>query len=216
MRILIKKLLIISIIFISSARTFDLVCVTGNDVKYSLFKELIERYFSKCALIKKDLILHEIQGEPEEVIKQKAVDAWKIVKQPCIVDDSGFELEAVPGFPGAATKLVMSKIGLKGLFQFCEMKKNYRLTVYSYIGYCDNENSDDPKIFRGEACGSLINPAYDFSGRSKRPEFWYDYFIPEGSEKTYGQLFDDGELESFNYRARALNKFLEWFITYKK
>lgn len=72
-------------------------------------------------VVSQALTLVEPQADTiEEVALSKAGQAYKLLMQPVIVEDSGFGIDALSGFPGAYTKYVLQTIGVQGLLNVAQ------------------------------------------------------------------------------------------------
>lgn len=150
----------------------------------------------------KKLELPEIQSlSVEEVAKKKAMDAYKIVRQPVIVDDTGMSIEALNSLPGALVFFFLASLGTQGILDIMRNKKNRKASVSTCIAYADNEGV---KTFVGTVFGVISKEIKGESG------FGYDpIFIPEGYDKTYAEMSAD-EKNKISMRKIALMKFREY------
>jgi len=146
----------------------------------------------------------EIQGTLEEVSVFGAKYVYKKINEPVIVEDSGFFVETLKGFPGTYSKYVQETIGNKGILKLLEGKDEDQRRAYfkSVIGYCDENGV---KLFKG-----VVNGRVSHYIRSNGHGFAYDsIFIPEGEEKTFAEM-DIKEKSKISHRKRALDKFKEF------
>ena len=68
--------------------------------------------------------LPEIQGDTvADICRAKTAEAFRLAPQlaPFVVQDSGFAIHALRGFPGPYTKYVLSTIGVDGLMKLMEV-----------------------------------------------------------------------------------------------
>ncbi|XP_028076131.1 inosine triphosphate pyrophosphatase-like [Camellia sinensis] len=80
------------------------------------------------------LDLPELQGEPEDISKEKARLAAKRVNGPVLVEDTCLCFNALKGLPGPYIKWFLEKIGHEGLNNLLmayEDKSAYALCVFS-------------------------------------------------------------------------------------
>ncbi len=142
------------------------------------------------------------------VAERKAIDSFKLVKKPVVVDDTGYFFEAFPGFPGTYSKFCVQTIGVANAVRLLEgkTKRAYFSTV---VAYCGGKTA---KCFEGRTEGTVLLSPRGIAA----PKLPYDpYFVPDGSEKTYGEMTLE-EKNSFSHRARAFQKFGEWFVKQKR
>lgn len=165
--------------------------VTSNKGKVKEFEEILGFKLRHI-----DLDLDEIQAvEIAEVIEYKAKQAFKKVKKPIIVDDTGLYFEAWNGLPGALSKVFDKTIGYGKLCKLLE--KNRRAKAQTVIGYFDGKNY---KKFVGEISGSISRLP-----RGKNGFGWDLIFVPQGCNKTFAQM-SSKEKNEISMRKIALEK----------
>jgi XTP/dITP diphosphohydrolase len=149
-------------------------------------------------------VVEKEMGSHEEIAKEKAKDAANLIKAPVIVEDTGLYLEAYKGFPGIHAKFVANSIGLEGILKLLEGKDRnaYFKTV---VGYC--EPGKAPLAFVG-VCKGRISDEVRGPVSAKVP---YDsFFIADGETRTFSQMTKE-EKAKYSHRAKAAEKFAEWF-----
>jgi len=190
-----------------------------GDINY--FGEIMKIYFvtgninkiKEANIILKDLDVEieqikiaypEIQGTLEEVAEFGAKWVYNILKKPVIVEDSGFFVEALNGFPGTYSRFVQETIGNEGILKLLEDKDNRNAYFKTVIGYCDENGV---KLFKGIVKGRVSNEI-----RSKGYGFAYDsIFIPEGEEKTFAEMTTE-EKSQISHRKRAFEEFKKFLL----
>jgi len=128
--------------------TSRLVFISGNQGKISELSSIL----SPINVISKDIDLPEIQTtEVEEVVKDKVMTAWKEVKSPLFVEDTGLYITSSPmnGFPGALIKFYYKKLGVKGISKINGGNSAYAESV---IGYHDGNSVH---MFKGTVKGTI-------------------------------------------------------------
>ena len=190
-----------------------------GDINY--FGEIMKIYFvtgninkiKEARIILKDLDVEieqikidypEIQGTLEEVAEFGAKWVYNILKKPVIVEDSGFFVEALNGFPGTYSRFVQETIGNEGILKLLEDKDNRNAYFKTVIGYCDENGV---KLFKGIVKGRVSNEI-----RSKGYGFAYDsIFIPEGEERTFAEMTTE-EKSQISHRKRAFEEFKKFLL----
>ena len=190
-----------------------------GDINY--FGEIMKIYFvtgninkiKEARIILKDLDVEieqikidypEIQGTLEEVAEFGAKWVYDILKKPVIVEDSGFFVEALNGFPGTYSRFVQETIGNEGILKLLEGKDNRNAYFKTVIGYCDENGI---KLFKGIVKGRVSNEI-----RSKGYGFAYDsIFIPEGEERTFAEMTTE-EKSQISHRKRAFEEFKKFLL----
>ncbi|UXM84420.1 XTP/dITP diphosphatase [Methanococcus aeolicus] len=147
----------------------------------------------------------EIQGTLEEVSIFGAKYIYDAVKKPIIVEDSGFFVDSLNGFPSTYSKFVQETIGNKGILKLLEDKNNEKnennRSAYfkTVIGYCDENGI---KLFRGIVKGKVSNEI-----KSKGYGFAYDsIFIPDGENRTFAEMKTE-EKSNISHRKKAFEEF---------
>ena len=146
----------------------------------------------------------EIQGTLEEVAEFGVKYHYSKIKKPVFVEDSGFFIEVLKGFPGTYSRYVQETIGNEGILKLMEDFKGEERRAYfkSVVGYCDE---DGVKLFKGVVRGWVSQEI-----RSKGYGFAYDsIFIPEGEERTFAEMTRE-EKSKISHRKRALDNFKEF------
>jgi XTP/dITP diphosphohydrolase len=145
----------------------------------------------------------EIQGDdPTRIARIAALDAYSKLRIPLIVEDTGFFVSALNGFPGAYASHVEKSIGWKGILRLLGGVKNRRAYFKTSLCYVHKGN---PRIFEGISRGTIAGKARGNDG------FGFDpIFIPDGFSRTYAQLGHAGK-SRISHRAIAFRKFAEYF-----
>lgn len=143
----------------------------------------------------------EVQGTLEEVSEFGSEYVYNIIKKPVIVEDSGFFVESLNGFPGTYSKYVQETLGNEGILKLLEGKEGSERRAYfkTVIGYCDEKGV---KLFKGIVKG---NVSYEI--RSKGYGFAYDsIFIPDDEDRTFAEMKTE-EKSEISHRKKAFEEF---------
>ena len=176
---------------------------TGNPHKVKE-AELILKDLEGIEIEAVDIPYPEIQGTLEEVSEFGVKYLYRKIKKPVFVEDSGFFIEALKGFPGTYSRYVQETIGNRGILKLMEDFKGEERRAYfkSVVGYCDEEGV---RLFKGVVRGWV---SYEI--RSKGYGFAYDsIFIPEGENRTFAEMTTE-EKSRISHRRRALEAFKEY------
>ncbi|ADG13424.1 non-canonical purine NTP pyrophosphatase, rdgB/HAM1 family [Methanocaldococcus infernus ME] len=145
----------------------------------------------------------ELQGTLEEVAEFGAKYCYERLKKPLIVEDSGFFVEALKGFPGTYSRFVYETIGNEGILKLLKGVSDRRAYFKSVIGYCDENGV---QLFSGVVKGYVSSEIRGDKG------FGYDpIFIPEGYDKTFGELGIE-EKSKVSHRRKAFEKLREFLL----
>ena len=100
-------------------------------------------------------VVPEMQGEPEEIALAKAMEAYKVLKKPCIVEDTSLCFNAYGGLPGPYVKWFLGKVGTKGLHQMLHGFEDKSAYAQCIVGYVEEGK---PLLFIGRTEGSIVSP----------------------------------------------------------
>ncbi|KAL8171429.1 hypothetical protein V2J09_023233 [Rumex salicifolius] len=185
--------------------------VTGNPKKLEEVKEILGNSIPFQSL---KLDLPELQGEPDDISKEKARLAAAQVNGPVLVEDTCLCFNALKGLPGpyvvsgslvahifhvADSILSFSFKGLNNLLMAYEDKSAYALCVFSLALGPDTE----PITFHGKTMGKIV-PA-----RGPNDFGWDPIFQPDGYELTYAEMPKE-EKNKISHRFKSLS--LEWWL----
>lgn len=175
----------------------EIIFITGNQNKAREVGEI-----TGFDILEKDLEIPEVQSlDIEEVAKVKALAAFALVKKPVIVDDTGMNIEALNGLPGALITWFLKKLGPKGVLGLVSSCENRKASVSTCIAYADDEGVVS---FTGTVEGVLADHPRGENG------FGYDsIFIPSGQSKTYAEMTPE-EKNGISMRKIAILKFKEF------
>ncbi|KAK5804779.1 hypothetical protein PVK06_032430 [Gossypium arboreum] len=168
--------------------------VTGNAKKLEEVKSILGQSIPFQSL---KLDLPELQGEPEEISKEKARLAAVQVNGPVLVEDTCLCFNALKGLPGPYVKWFLQKIGHEGLNNLLmayEDKSAYALCAFSFALSPDVE----PVTFLGKTPGKIV-PA-----RGPNDFGWDPIFQPDGYDQTYAEMPKE-EKNKISHRSRALD-----------
>lgn len=180
-----------------------LVLVTQNQHKLKELRPLFKKYDVpfETTFIEK----HEIRSESvEEIARVAAEVAFETLQRPVVVDDTGFFVETLNGFPGSYAAIVLKAIGFQGILQLMNEKANRSSKFMTAVGYCDGHYLES---FLGVMTGVVAREPAGEGG------FGYDpIFVPDGFKQTYAQL-SLAEKISISHRTNAFEKFLQWYTS---
>ncbi|ABR56419.1 non-canonical purine NTP pyrophosphatase, rdgB/HAM1 family [Methanococcus aeolicus Nankai-3] len=179
---------------------------TGNQHKIKEANIILQDLKNKNISIEQITMPYpEIQGTLEEVSIFGAKYIYDTIKKPIIVEDSGFFVDSLNGFPSTYSKFVQETIGNKGILKLLEDKNNEKnennRSAYfkTVIGYCDENGI---KLFRGIVKGKVSNEI-----KSKGYGFAYDsIFIPDGENRTFAEMKTE-EKSNISHRKKAFEEF---------
>ena len=139
----------------------------------------------------------------EEIARESAKRLAKEMQIPVVVEDSGLFIEALNDFPGTCSSYIHKRIGLKGILKLMENIEDRTCYYKSAVSYC--EPGKEAVSFLGEEKGTIAEEIRGNNGFGHDP-----IFIPEGSEKTYGEMQNCEKLKRF--RKRAVEKLKNYLL----
>ena len=178
-----------------------LVLVTQNQHKLKELTPLFKKYnveFDTTTLEK-----YEIRSESiEEIARVAAKVAFETIQKPVVVDDTGFFVDSLNGFPGSYAGIVLKSIGYEGILRLMTDHENRVSEFQTAVGYYDGHQLES---FVGTMSGVVASKPAGEDG------FGYDpIFVPDGFTKTYAELTFE-EKVSISHRTNAFEKFLKWY-----
>ncbi|XP_003391340.2 PREDICTED: inosine triphosphate pyrophosphatase-like [Amphimedon queenslandica] len=181
-----------------------LTFVTGNPRKLEEVVAIIGEN-TPWKLISNDVDLPELQGEPDDIARDKCQMAVEKIKSPVIVEDTCLCYNALKGLPGPYIKWFLQKLGHKGLNQLLcgyDDKTAYALCT---IAYCEGPGKD-VKLFRGKTDGTIVE------ARGPHKFGWDPIFQPAGFSETYAEM-ETSLKNSISHRRKALNGLKDFLDT---
>ncbi len=146
-----------------------------------------------------------------EISKYKVMQAFELVKKPCIAMDSGFFIEELNGFPRTFVNHALDTIGIQGILKLMEDKENRNCKFTECLSYYDGENLHQ---FDGEHLGEISKEILGNDLEKKWSDLWYIY-IPKNYTKTLAQMSEEEHNErkliKSEYSTSSLNVFADWY-----
>ena len=128
--------------------------------------------------------------DPQEVSKLAAKQCAERFGKAVVVEDSGLFINAWDGFPGTCSAYIHKRIGLKGILKLMEGVKDRSCSYRSAVGYC--KPGKEAVVFLGEEEGKVADMIRGSYGFGHDP-----IFIPENSDKTYGEMRNAADAKKF-------------------
>lgn len=129
-----------------------LLYITSNNHKIESAKNHLANYNIDLKINKVDI--KEIQSpDIEEVAVDKAKKAFEILKKPLFVNDSGWYIEALNGFPGPFMSYVNDWFSSEDFLNLLKPYQDKRVVLRQVIVYIDSKNL---KVFSHDAKGVFL------------------------------------------------------------
>ena len=159
--------------------------ITGNEGKAKYLAN-----FLGMEIERKKINLREIQSmNLEEIVQEKAREAYKIIQAPVLVEDVALEFKALNGLPGPFIKFFIDNMKLQ---EVCDLlkDKNRQATARCIFGYFDGKRE---LYFEGFLDGEIAKSPRGESGYG-----WDQIFIPNGyNRRTRAQLSPEEDKETY-------------------
>ena len=155
----------------------------------------------------KDLEIKEVQSlDLMEVLKEKAKEAYKIIKCPVVVEDVSLILKGYNNFPGPLVKWVIKSSGAEGIIKLCKGSKKF--DAVAICGVCAYDGKKF-HYFEGKVQGKISKKIKGQNGFG-----WDPVFIPEGKRKTFAEMKTE-EKNKISHRKKAWKKASKLFFSFK-
>ena len=177
--------------------------ITTNQSKFQEVRKIMEEESSgRIELVHRDMELEEPKLlSLKETSKEKAIQAFKRVNSPLIVDDTGIIFEEYGNFPGPYSKIFYEMVGFKGIYNL--LKDTSRKAYYSSI---ITFTKDGEKLypFEGRYRGRMAHKV----SAIVNPYFPYDsLFIPMSGKIPRSEMDFEASIE-ISHRRKAIKKLL--------
>lgn len=149
----------------------------------------------------------------QEIAKQKVLQAYELVKHPCIAMDSGFYIEALNGFPRAFVNFALDTLGINGILDAMRGKENRKCSFKECVAYYDGKNI---KYFFYEHKGILAD---EYKGVDKKEQWsplWHIYKDSFDLTKTLSELSEEEMIQRRKVTGSSLQEFAKWYKDNKK
>jgi XTP/dITP diphosphohydrolase len=136
-----------------------------------------------------------------EIALGKAQFAFDKLHTPLIVDDTGFSIDVLKGFPGPFAAYVLHTIGNEGILKLMTSEENRRAHFTTAIAYADGKIT---KVFPGTIQGRITRTPRGNRG------FGYDSIF-EWEGRTLAEIPLE-EKNRISHRSKALTHFRDWIL----
>jgi XTP/dITP diphosphohydrolase len=177
--------------------------VTANSKKIEesefRFQRFAERSKEKGVTLKFEICpfkkhLDELlDPDVKKIVERKALEAYRIFLQPCVVEHGGLFLDAwktsqeKPGLLGGIGQVVWDSVG-QMMCGFLRKEDTRAASAQSVVGYCDGRRI---YVYSGITLGELTCEERGVAGLR-----WDPIFKPTGSDLTYGEMTPEQKRET--------------------
>lgn len=187
-----------------------IIFVTSNKGKIAT----AQQYFNAID-IKLETYAHELieprSDDITEIAKSKVLQAYDLVGQPCIAQDSGFYIDALNGFPRAFVNYALDTIGIEGILKLMKDVENRTCSLRECLAYYDGNKI---KYFYCNHEGCLSTEMIGMENPEKWSDLWY-VFIPNYSTdgRTLAQYTIEETYERRKNIDSSIKQFANWYKT---
>lgn len=189
--------------------TTRITFVTGNAGKFATAREHLASLGVELEQVTLDL--DEIQSSSvHEVALHKAQQAFRALRRPVIIEDSGFYIDELNGFPGPSVKYVIKALGAEGIARLADQTATRQCHFQGVLVYIDAHGV--PRTFIDEGDGGTIA---EKPTAEPQPGSWsalWDVFVPTGCTEPLSALRDNERAHVFDGWAKqsVFTQFGEW------
>lgn len=177
----------------------DILFYTSNSRKFREVADVLAKSGIKAT--KRSIKFDERGDTIEQVVKNKARDAYTKVKKPLITEDTGVFFDAYKGFPGLYAKRIFDSIKYDGMLRLLD-GKNRGAKFVTCICYTDGKLY---KVFRGEWRGKIDTKV----NRHPNVMAYERLFIPKGYDIPLCKV-DRDEKNKISHRAKAAQRLADF------
>lgn len=146
------------------------------------------------------LDLPEIQSlDLHAVLAEKAREAWRRLRRPVVVEETGLELAALNGFPGPLVKWMLEAVGAAGLARTAHALGDPRATARCALLFRDGEQTIGAEGVAEGRLAAAPRGAHGFG--------WDPVFVPRERDATYAELAPAVK-DEIGHRGRAWRRLL--------
>ena len=175
--------------------------VTANDKKIAESDERLKRFVEHVQAQERVRLEIEIcpfkkhldellDPDIEKIVRKKAIEAYRVVHLPCVVEHGGLFLDAwrgSPGLLGGIGQIVWDAVGDR-MCGFLRAEDTKGAEAQSVLGYCDGKRV---RVYLGVTKGEVTEHA-----RGERGFRWDPIFKPTGCDLTYAEMAPEAKRET--------------------
>ncbi|MGQ0777094.1 MAG: non-canonical purine NTP pyrophosphatase [Pseudonocardiales bacterium] len=183
--------------------------VTSNPSKFTTAREHLSPLGIELEQVM--LNLDEIQTDSvASVALHKAQQAFRVLHRPVIVEDSGFYIDELGGFPGPFVKYVIKALGAEGMARVADLTTTRHCHFEGILAYIDAHGV--PRIFTDTGEGGTVAEQPTDNPQAGAWSALWDVFIPTGCTEPLSALREDERTRIFDSWAKqsVFARFGEW------
>lgn len=187
----------------------ELAFVTGNINKGYEMAEKFNRVQVPLEIIQMDF-QEPVVNDIEVVSKSKVIQAYQILKRPCFVIDSGFNIHNYPNNPGYPGAYVRRSGISENIDELLNIMKDVKDRTCQFLDCLTFYDGEDFYCFYGIDEGILAYEKRGIENRLMRSALWY-VFMPNGFSKTLAEMTDEERRNRKGSHISAKEQFINWY-----
>jgi non-canonical purine NTP pyrophosphatase (RdgB/HAM1 family) len=177
--------------------------ITGNARKAENLKLFLQP-FNVDIVIENIEGLFEIQSDDVlEVAKQKGLSAYQVIHKALIVNDGGWSIPALNGFPGAYMKDVNRWLSATDMWNMMREKEDKRIFLQDTYACVDNKGNTE--VFSAEVEGAFVEP-------NNEARTLDDIVVFKGSSTTISNITNEDRINMWKDKS-IWREIGEWITT---
>lgn len=187
-------------------RNKEIIFVTTNKGKIASAQKYIKNV---NVLLYNAELIEPRSDDIKEISKQKVLQAYQIVKKPCIALDAGFFIKKLNGFPRAYVNHMLDTIGIEGILKLMLGIEERSCEFRTCLSYYDG---NEIKVFESKSLGRLSKEIRGNENEKKWSDLWY-IFIPENFNRTLAE-FGEEDFKKYDKirEPSCIKKFGDWYV----
>jgi non-canonical purine NTP pyrophosphatase (RdgB/HAM1 family) len=162
--------------------------VTSNKHKAALLRLHAEGLDLEITLANLPLVEPQA-ASVEAVVASKAAQAFQRLQSPLIVEDTGFAIDGLRGFPGPYSKYILQTIGAQGLIDLAKPLTTRGCGFVNAMVYVDAQG--EQHLFVDESGRGQLAEAVDETPCAEMVSDLWKIFIPDGASATLNAMSAD-------------------------
>lgn len=181
----------------------ELAFATGNSGKVEEMKPIFKD--TDYSLVQREVDIEEIDAlDVEDVARRKVEDSYRELDEDIVVvEDTGFYVEGLNGFPGAKAAFFEYTCGAESLLKLLEGKENRKAYFKTAVAV---KTPEEVEIFTGKMTGKVPEEP---RGEAVEELPYNSIIAPDhGDGETVAE--NPGLKDESFHRVKATEKFLDW------
>lgn len=175
--------------------------ITSNQGKVAVAKKYLEPF--GISVEGKNLSMQEIQSENlEDIARYKAKQAFETLAHPLLVNDAGWFIPALKGFPGPYMRYVNDWFTPNDFLRLMAPYSNRQIIFQEVFCFIDAKQI---KVFKGEIKGTILQEIYRKEGQTPS----HNVISLREDGISIAEAWDKGLQSVDNYR--VWDDFAQWY-----